>query len=122
LTDRLGKRRAIVIGLLGNCLAVIALPLMAGSLLGAQIALFLFYISFEFYIVSSLPLMTEVMPQARTTMMAGFFTSASVSRALASLVVPSLFGLGFGLVVGATVLANLLAVGFVRTVRLASED
>ncbi|MCW5876450.1 MAG: MFS transporter [Anaerolineales bacterium] len=121
LTDRLGKRRSIVVGLLGNCLAVVALPLMGGSLLGAQVALFLFYISFEFYIVSSIPLMTEVMPQARTTMMAGFFTSASVSRALASLVVPGLFGLGFWFVVLAAVVSNLLAVAFVRSVRLTSE-
>ncbi|MCW5877953.1 MAG: MFS transporter [Anaerolineales bacterium] len=121
-TDRLGKRRAIVLGLLVNCLAVIALPIAGGmNLLAAQVTLFLFYISFEFFIVSAIPLMTEVMPQARTTMMAGFFTSASVSRALASLLVPALFGWGFWFVVLAAVASNLLALAFVSRVRLAAE-
>jgi len=121
VTDRLGKRRAIFIGLALNCLAVILLPFMEGSLLGAVFSLFFFYISFEFYIVSSIPLITEVLPQARTTMMAGFFTSASIGRALASSISPTLYTLGFGFTVAVTVLLNLIAIAYIRGIRLEAE-
>jgi predicted MFS family arabinose efflux permease len=122
VTDRLGKRRAIFIGLLVNTLAVILLPFMEGSLVGAVFSLFLFYISFEFYIVSSIPLMTEVLPLARTTMMAGFFTSAAIGRALASAISPGLYALGFGFIVAITVLLNLLAMATISRLRLESEE
>ena len=121
VTDRLGKRRAIFLGLALNCLAVVLLPFMEGSLLGAVFSLFLFYISFEFYIVSSIPLITEVLPQARTTMMAGFFTSAAIGRALASAISPTLYALGFGFIVAFTVLLNLLAILYIRGLRLEAE-
>ncbi|MEX2144132.1 MAG: MFS transporter [Anaerolineales bacterium] len=121
VTDRLGKRRAIFLGLAVNCLAVIMLPFMEGSLLGAVFSLFLFYISFEFYIVSSIPLITEVLPQARATMMAGFFTSAAIGRALASAISPTLYALGFGFIVAVTVLLNLLAIAYIRGMRLEAE-
>jgi predicted MFS family arabinose efflux permease len=122
VTDRLGKRRAILFGLLVNCLAVILLPFMEASLLGALISLILFYISFEFYIVSSIPLMTEVLPQARTTMMAGFFTSAAIGRALAGAISPSLYAFGFGFIVAVAVLLNLLAMASIRGLPLEGEE
>jgi hypothetical protein len=95
---------------------------MEGSLVGAVFSLFLFYISFEFYIVSSIPLMTEVLPLARTTMMAGFFTSAAIGRALASAISPGLYALGFGFIVAITVLLNLLAMATISRLRLESEE
>lgn len=122
VTDRLGKRRAILLGLLVNCVAVILLPFMGSSLLGALISLILFYISFEFYIVSSIPLMTEVLPKARTTMMAGFFTSAAIGRALAGAISPGLYAFGFGLIVAVTVLLNLLAMATIRGLPLEGEE
>lgn len=122
VTDRLGKRRAIFIGLAINCLAVLALPFTAGSLAFALVALFFFYISFEFFIVSSIPLMTEVLPNARATMMAGFFTSASIGRALAALFASSLYLAGFWAVVFATLLLNLAALGSLRGLHLEAEE
>ena len=122
VTDRLGKRRAILLGLVVNCVAVILLPFMEASLLGALISLTLFYISFEFYIVSSIPLMTEVMPQARSTMMAGFFTSAAIGRALAGAISPSLYALGFGFIIAITVLLNLLAMASIRGLPLEGAE
>lgn len=121
ITDRLGKRRAIFIGLAINSLAVLVLPLTAGSLVAALAGLFFFYISFEFFIVSAIPLMTEVMPSARATMMAGFFTSASVGRAVASLFASSLYLMGFWTVVAATVVLNLAAIASMRGLHLAAE-
>lgn len=122
ITDRMGKRRAILLGLSVNSLAVAALPLAGGSLFLALAGLFLFYISFEFTIVSSIPLMTEVMPAARATMMAGFFTFASFGRALASWITPALYARGFGVSILAVVLANLLAILILGRLRLRVEE
>lgn len=121
VTDRLGKKRSIFLGLLINSLAMLLLPFTEGSIVAAVITLFVYYISFEFYIVSSIPLMTEVLPQARTTMMAGFFTSSSIARALASAISPGLYALGFGFIVGFAVLLNVFAFASLRRLQLPVE-
>ncbi|MCL5428391.1 MAG: MFS transporter [Chloroflexi bacterium] len=122
ITDRLGKRRAIFFGLVINSLAVISLPIVGGTLVGALMGLFMFYISFEFFIVSSIPLMTEVLPAARATMMAGFFTSASIGRAVAGWIALDIYALGFMATVVATVAFNLLAILSIRNLRIAAEE
>ena len=93
-TDRLGKPRAVAIGLLLNCLAALALPMLGRSLPGALIGLFLFYISFEFTIVSAIPIMSEIMPAARATLMATTIAGHSLGRALGALLATPLYGLG----------------------------
>ena len=85
VTDRIGKPRAILIGLAGNILASILLPFIGRTEIGALIGLFLFYISFEHMIVSQLPMMTEAVPQARATAMALNLIGFSVGRALGDL-------------------------------------
>lgn len=122
ITDRLGKRRAILIGLLVNSLAVLSLPVISTNVVGALSGLFFFYISFEFLIVSSIPMMTEVMPAARTTMMAGFFTSASIGRAFAGWVALNIYAMGFMAIVIATVFFNVLAIVCTRNLRIPAED
>ena len=122
VTDRLGKRRAIMLGVLANCLASLALPFIGQSYTGALVGLFLFYVSFEFVIVSSIPLMTEVLPAARATMMSGFFTFASLGRALASWLTPVLFARGFGFNAAAAIAINLLALLFLRRLRVEAEE
>ena len=64
------------------------------STAGAVVGLFFFYLTFEFALVSSVPMMTEVMPAARATVMA--FTTASVSlgRAMGALIASPLFLFG----------------------------
>ena len=118
-TDRLGKPGAVGLGLLVNCLAAIILPLAGSSLTGALVGLFLFYISFEFTIVSTISMMTEVMPAARATLMAANIAGHSLGRALGALFAPALYLQGLStlrlpdmLVSGlAAVLLNLLALG-----------
>ena len=68
--DRLGKRRAVALGIGGNMLACLLLPVLGFSVAGAMVGLFLFYLTFEFALVSSIPLMTELVPDARATLMA----------------------------------------------------
>lgn len=94
LTDRLGKRLAVGLGIGLNALACLALPLLARSLAAALVGLFLFFITFEFMIVSSFSLLSELLPQARATLMAGNFAALSGGRALGALIGPLLFPLG----------------------------
>ncbi len=121
-TDRLGKTRAVTLGLLLNILAVLALPLLGRSLTGAIAGLALIYLTFEFTMVSAIPLMTEVMPGLRATFMAGFFASSTLGRAVGALIAPGLyeFGQASGFLSGILVivctaaLANLLALAATR--------
>ena len=116
LTDRLGKPLALSAGILLNCLAALALPFMGQTLFGALAGLFLFYITFEFTLVSSIPLMTEILPSARATLMAGNVAALSLGRALGALIASPLYAMGlpdllpaFMPNVLAAVLFNLLA-------------
>jgi len=109
ITDRIGKSYAIAAGLALNCLAALLLPVLGGSLPGALTGLFLFYITFEFTLVSCIPLMTEVMPQARATLMATFVAATSLGRALGASASSSLYQHGFAFTILAAVIFNLAA-------------
>ena len=125
LTDRLGKQRALAIGLTVNCLAALVLPLTANWLPGAVAALMLFYLSFEFTIVSGIPLMTEVLPPARATLMAAHMAFISLGRALGDVLAPLLFSqpwiTGITANALAAVLFNLLAVAALSRVSLSPQ-
>jgi predicted MFS family arabinose efflux permease len=108
-TDRLGKPLAIGIGLGLNCLAALVLPILGTSTAGAMVGLFFFYLTFEYALVSSVPMMTEVMPSARATVMA--FTTASVSlgRGMGALIATPLFLFGESSATIPDILPNALA-------------
>jgi predicted MFS family arabinose efflux permease len=109
-TDRIGKPRAIALGLAGNVLASILLPLIGGTEIGALIGLFLFYISFEYTVVSLLPLMTESVPQARATVMAATTVGFGIGRSLGAFLSTFIYiRLGFLPVTLVAVLFNLFA-------------
>ena len=90
VTDRIGKPRAVALGLSGNILASALLPFIGRTETGALAGLFLFYITFEFLVVSQLPMMTEVVPAARATTMAlntmGFALGRSMGAMLSTLI------------------------------------
>ena len=94
LADRLGKRRAVALGIAFSAVACLGLPILGRSLAGALVGLFLVYITFEFALVAAIPLMTELVPRARATMMAGNIGAHSAGRAIGALVGPALFSLG----------------------------
>jgi predicted MFS family arabinose efflux permease len=117
LTDRMGKSRAVATGLVLNSLAAVALPLLGRNVTGALVGLFLFYITFEFTLVSTIPIMTEIMPHARATFMAIFVAGLSLGRALGDLVAVPLYNQGFlvnGLVAASLNLLTLLALSRLR--------
>lgn len=110
ITDRVGKGRAVAVGLLANMAASALLPLIGRTEAGALVGLFLFYLSFEFLIVSQLPMMTEVVPSARATTIAlnaiGFGVGRSAGAILATLAYARL---GFGRVTIMAILFDVFA-------------
>jgi predicted MFS family arabinose efflux permease len=118
IVDRVGKKRSVAVGLLLTALASLALPIIGTTLTGALFAVFLLYLFFEFTIVSSIPLMSEQTPAARSTLMATNIAAFSLGRSIGALVGEPLFSIGLGAngVVGAalTILALLLLLALVR--------
>jgi predicted MFS family arabinose efflux permease len=109
-TDRLGKPRALVLGLSGNALAALLLPIVGTTPAGALAGLFLFYITFEYVMVSHIPLMTEVMPSARATMLSFNLTGHSLGRMIGALLATFIYQrFGFIPVTFLAILFNLFA-------------
>jgi predicted MFS family arabinose efflux permease len=80
LADKIGLRRSLVIGVVISAGAFLLLPLAGGSLPLALGGLFLVFVSYEFTVVTSFSLFTEVMPEARATMMSTYFAAAGLGR------------------------------------------
>ncbi len=122
--DRLGKTRAVAIGLGCNILASLLLPLIGRTIPGALAGLFLFYLSFEFTVVSAIPLMSEIVPSARATLMASNAAALSLGRALGALMATPLYTLGFFWTCLAAIGFNLLAMVALSRLRvgLAAEE
>jgi len=109
-TDRLGKPRALTLGLCGNALAALLLPIVGKTELGALIGLFLFYITFEYIMVSHIPLMTELVPEARATLLSFNLTGHSLGRMIGALLATFIYQrFGFLPVALLTVLFNIFA-------------
>jgi DHA1 family inner membrane transport protein len=117
IVDRLGKERVIRIALILNGLVALALPWIGRSLWGAMAALFLFYITYEFGITSSMPLISEVLPATRATFMGANTAAYSLGRALGAILAPILYTLGFhanAITSAVLVLISLMALSRIR--------
>jgi predicted MFS family arabinose efflux permease len=111
ITDRIGKPRSVFLGLAANTAASILLPFLGRSEAGALVGLFFFYISFEFTLVSQLPMMTETVARARGTVMAVNLVGFSVGRSIGALVSTFVYArAGFPAVTWAAAGFNLLAI------------
>lgn len=110
-TDRLGKPRALAIGLVANSLAAILLPFIGQTQIGALIGLFLFYITFEYVMVSHIPMVTELVPSARATLLSLNVTGHALGRALGALMAAFIYQqFGFVFVALTTVLFNIAGI------------
>lgn len=119
LVDRLGKGWSVRAGLLVNMLAAVVMFSLGGRAWGALAGLFLFYLSFEFALVSLLPLMSETLPSLRATVMATTLSMTALGRAVGTQLAPWLFnatGMGGNLL--AALVMNLLAFWLVQRVQV----
>jgi predicted MFS family arabinose efflux permease len=119
LSDRFGKRRTLGIGLACYALACLILPVVGTTLEGALIGLFIFFLGFEFTLVSAIPLMTELVPGARATLMSATLTVFSLGHAFGALIGPRLFI--NGLQANSIVAAGLVLLGLVILVLFVRE-
>ena len=105
LTDKLGIKTSVRLGLILNCIFVFALPWIGKSAIGAMIGLFLFFLTFEFTIVSYLPLLTEILPSARATFLGISIAAMSLGRAGGAAIAPILYEIN---IVADTIFATIL--------------
>ena len=86
LGDRIGLPRLIAMGTMVSAVCYIALPAIGINLSLALGGLFFVFFAFEVAIVTSISLCTELLPEARATMMAGFHASAGLGRVIGALI------------------------------------
>ena len=86
IADRLGLKRATTIGLALSALSYALLPWVGQTLPLALAGLFFTFLSFEFTIVTAFSLFTEILPDARATMMSANIAAISLGRVIGALV------------------------------------
>lgn len=82
--DRLGKRRAVLVGLAMMAITCAALPPLGQRLEWALGGLVVLFIAFEFAIVSFLPLISELTPDMRATAMSANIAAGTTARMIGS--------------------------------------
>lgn len=117
--DRFGKRPIIITTGLLNSLVCLLIPLTSGNLTVALVAYFALFLTFEITVVGGIPLMTEIVPSARSVVMSSTLAAGALGRALGSWLGPFLFArFGFtsnGLISAIiTAVATLLLVLWIR--------
>lgn len=115
LADRMGLNRAVTCGTILVMAAYAALPLCRHDLPMALAALFVLFLTFEFTIVTTLSLSTELMPEARATTMAGILAVSGIGRFVGDLIGGSMWLLG-GLPACAAVSAGATALGLIALI------
>jgi predicted MFS family arabinose efflux permease len=85
LSDRVGLKRAIIVGTALTTLSYLFLPFSGRTLALALAGLFFVFVSFEFSIVTSFSLATEILPTARATMLSAFVAALGLGRVVGAL-------------------------------------
>lgn len=112
LSDRFGLKRAVMIGVTICIFTYSLLPFVGQSLLTALTGLFIHFLIFEFTIISSLALCTELQPEMRATVIAGFFAAAGLGRIVGALIGGPIWLAG-GLVATSLVSAGITALALI---------
>jgi DHA1 family inner membrane transport protein len=85
ISDRFGLKRAVTLGVMLCILTYGLLPIISLSFYLALAGLFVHFLIFEFTIISSVALCTELRPDMRATIIAGFFAAAGLGRIVGAL-------------------------------------
>jgi predicted MFS family arabinose efflux permease len=94
--DRFGKRPVVALGGVLTAVIFLIIPLTTGSLTTALAALVAVFFFFEITVVGALPLLTELVPEARGAVMSMGFGAMAAGRTIGSIVGPAIWG-RFGL-------------------------
>jgi predicted MFS family arabinose efflux permease len=86
LSDKLGLKQAVTIGLTCSSLSYLLLPVIGQTLPLALTGLFVIFIAFEFTIVTSFSLVTEILPGARATMTSSYVAATGIGRVIGALI------------------------------------
>jgi predicted MFS family arabinose efflux permease len=84
LSDRLGKRRAVLIGLIAMAGGYLLMPRLSGTLIVALAGMAFVVLAFEFSIVSFIPLVSGLNAAARGTLMSLIMTAHFAGRVVAA--------------------------------------
>ena len=124
VVDRLGKRPVIITTGLFTALFYFLVPYTSDSLPAALATLFFVFLAFEITVVGGVPLMTEVVPSARSVVLSMVLAAASLGRMAGALLGPVVWqaaGLAGNTLLAA--IATLLAVlVLARWVREGNDD
>ncbi|HUW71457.1 MAG TPA: MFS transporter [bacterium] len=97
VTDRIGKRRSVMIGIFGSLVAYVAMPFLDTGVIQAIIIIALARMCFEFNIVSHFPLLSEQAPAQRGQVMTLSAAMTMLGGTLAGFTGPWLYvNLGVG--------------------------
>lgn len=86
LSDRLGLKRSVIVSLVLSTACYAILPICERTISLALAGLFLTFITFEFMIVTSISLTTELLPGSRATMLSGCLAAAGIGRVIGALI------------------------------------
>jgi len=86
LSDRVGLKRSVIVGVVLCSLAYVALPIIGMTFSAAVAGLLVIFLVFEFMVVSAISLSTELLQALRATMIAALFATAGVGRIIGALI------------------------------------
>ena len=110
VTDRLGKKRSVMVGLLVGASGYALMALGRDSLVLGVGAALLAFAAFEFTIVSTFPLASEAIPHARARYLALLVVAINAGRTVAAFFGTRIFvSIGFGANATLGVVLNLIA-------------
>ena len=114
-SDRLGLKRSVLMGTAATALIYLVLPFTESGIVLILSGLFALFLFFEFTIVSSMSLGTELLPESRAATMAAFFAVGGIGRIIGAFsggLIWSAYGIqGICLVSGSCSVLALAALG-----------
>lgn len=111
VSDRLGLKRASIAGALLTTLSYILLPFIGQTLPLALTGLFIIFLLFEFTVVTTYSMITELVPQARATLLSTWMAASGLGR-MAGAMTGGIVWLWGDLPATGLVSAGLSAIGF----------
>ena len=121
ITDKVGKRRAIVGGLALNSLVAGAIVFITPAFFPALVWIFVFYISMEFSLVSSLTMLTELMPEHRTPFLAAVTAAQGFGGAFGAYIGPYLYQSGFSVNVFGCIIIDIAIIVLILIIKPKSK-